>query len=203
MPNSELRRVRGADLIRIAGCHDPRPAPVTIREQAWRFIEPEPFALAVDEGERFLLATRMHWCVPAKMAAKAVALTPPAMIAMMVLGVWVPGLWPLQLALGFYTIWHILRSGYDVLGHYAKVLVVTSRRMVVTSGLVNCELQDVMLDSIQHFEVKRPILGRMLGYGHIRIETAGVHDDGARRELNLFVDDPTFIYNACRTRVVA
>lgn len=196
MPSSELLTVRGAELIRVAGAYDRRPAPLSVRERVWRRIEPAPLFLA--DGESFLLATRMHGCVPVKIVARAVAFMQPSMIIGVLVNILLGFFWQLWVAVGLITVGHILHTGYKLLEHYAKLLVVTSRRMYVSSGLVNCTLQDVKLQKIEHFKVDRSWIGRILGYGHLRIETAGVHDDGAKRELYLFVPAPMEVYNAAQ-----
>lgn len=130
------------------------------------------------QNESFVLATQMHWCLPAKATAKSLAVMPVTMVGVVGANALAGGIWWVQAVLMVLAIGHVAHSGYQMLGHYAQVLVVTSHRMFVTSGLVNCTLRDVKLDTIQH-------------------------DDGARRELYLFVPDPMTVYNAARARVAA
>jgi uncharacterized membrane protein YdbT with pleckstrin-like domain len=66
------------------------------------------------------------------------------------------------LTLGFYLIWW-----------QARQLVVTTRRVVWRSGVVGKSERSIPLSRVTDVSVKYGVLGRLLGYGNIYIESAG------------------------------
>jgi uncharacterized membrane protein YdbT with pleckstrin-like domain len=87
---------------------------------------------------------------------------------------------------------------YLIVGWRTHLLVVTSRRFLSTEGIFVRRLKEVNIGRRTNLEVAdQSIWGRLLNYGQFRIEMAGVHDDGARRELISFIPDPHAVYHAC------
>ena len=76
---------------------------------------------------------------------------------------WSLVLWlKLILTLGIYTFWWL-----------AKSLTVTNRQVIWKKGLIGSEERSVPLQQVQDVSVSYTALGQLLGYGTIRIETAG------------------------------
>jgi len=66
------------------------------------------------------------------------------------------------LTLGLYLIWW-----------QAKQLVVTTRRVVSRSGIIGKSERSIPLSRVTDVSIKYGLLGRILGYGNIYIESAG------------------------------
>jgi len=64
--------------------------------------------------------------------------------------------------LGFYLPWWWMRR-----------LVVTNRRVYMRSGLLSKAERSIPLSKVQDVTVRAGALGRMLGYGTVRVESAG------------------------------
>ena len=53
-------------------------------------------------------------------------------------------------------------------------IAVTSHRFVEKTGVFSLRTNEISLAQIEGVKVEQTVLGRMLGYGHIRIEGSGV-----------------------------
>ena len=70
----------------------------------------------------------------------------------------------------------------------AKTLIITDQRVIMRKGVFSKDDRNVQLSRIQDIAIKRSFLGRILGYGNIRIETAG---SGATEIVFNNIDSPT------------
>ena len=64
--------------------------------------------------------------------------------------------------LGLYVFWWL-----------AKTLTVTDRRVVWRRGLLGSKERSVPLQQVQDVSVEYTLFGRLLGYGTVRVESAG------------------------------
>lgn len=55
----------------------------------------------------------------------------------------------------------------------AKKLIIDSRRVTYSSGVLSKSERSIPIDRVQDVAVNRSLFGRMLGYGTVRIESAG------------------------------
>jgi uncharacterized membrane protein YdbT with pleckstrin-like domain len=53
-------------------------------------------------------------------------------------------------------------------------IVITSHRFVEKSGLFTLRTNEIALQNIEGVQLEQSFLGRLLGYGHLRIEGTGV-----------------------------
>jgi uncharacterized membrane protein YdbT with pleckstrin-like domain len=120
-------------------------------------------------GERAVVATRRHWAVLIEPTVKA--------LPFVVLGGWVlvldpdnrvtstAGLLVLAAALAYYA----LRVGEWWMRHF----IVSTRRVLLTSGVVVRTVTLLPLRRITDLTWKETLLGQILGYGTFRFESAG------------------------------
>lgn len=73
----------------------------------------------------------------------------------------------------------ILTLGLYFFHWLGKSLTVTNRRVIWKKGLIGGTERSVPLEQIQDLTITQGIFGRILGYGNIRVETAG----GPRTEV--------------------
>lgn len=86
------------------------------------------------------------------------------------------------LTLGIYIIWWA-----------AKKLVVTNKRVFWRSGVLSSKERSIPLNRVTDINVQSGMIGRILGYGDIRIESAG----GPGTEINASgVSDPNGVRDA-------
>lgn len=188
--------VHGAELVDgvLVRPGEPRRADLAIPQRVWRYLGPNQCSLGV--GERFVLATRLHWLVPLKEMAQMGAMWPVMFLAEWLLGMLSGGVFWLQVALWLGLAAHQVMMCHKVLGWRATLVVVTSKRLVYVRGVFGNRTQDWTLSEITNFCIEQTPIQRLLGYGSVRIECAGTHDDGASREYIHLVPDPDAINQA-------
>jgi uncharacterized membrane protein YdbT with pleckstrin-like domain len=80
-----------------------------------------------------------------------------------------------------------------VLRWRAEQIAVTDRRIIRLSGILTRTVDAAPLEQITDSTLRRSILGRILGFGSIRIETAGQKQALERMD---FVPSPDALYRA-------
>ena len=121
------------------------------------------------EGEVPVVSTRRHWAVLARPAARAV----PALV----LGIWVLQLDPtnrVSSTLGLVVA--LAALGYLALyvaEWWVRHLLVTRRRVLLTSGVVIRRVAVMPLRRITDLTYQETLVGQVLGYGTFRFESAG------------------------------
>lgn len=86
-----------------------------------------------------------------------------------------------------------LVPGWCVLRWRAEQIAVTDRRIIRLSGILTRAVDAAPLEQITDSTLRRSILGRILGFGSIRIETAGQKQALERMD---FVPSPDALYRA-------
>ncbi len=165
--------------------------PVAHRARAWLR---ELFALPVTEsylsaGERCVIRTQRHWFVPLRDISRGGGM----MAVVGVLTFVAPSVFLVQLALWLGALAHTGYVGWCVLRWRAEQIAITDRRIIRVSGLVTLRVDAVPLSKITDSTLRRSILGRILGYGTVRIETAGQADSLGTMT---YVPSPDALYRA-------
>jgi membrane protein YdbS with pleckstrin-like domain len=129
------------------------------------------------EGERVLYRARLHWVVlfwPILVASAIGALG----VAFLVVVV-VPSLRPhgFSAALGVAGLLLFLGAlaliGSAMVARNATEIAVTSRRVLIKTGIVNRRTLELLLVRIESIGVNEPPLGRMLGFGTVVLRGTG------------------------------
>ena len=169
----------------------PRYHPATHRARAWLR---ELFTLPVTEsylsaGERCEIRTRRHWLVPLRDISRG-----GGMMAVVGAATFLaPQVFLVQLALWLGALAHTAYIGWCVLNWRAEQIAVTDRRIIRVSGILTRTVDAAPLSQITDSTLRRSIPGRILGYGTVRIETAGQADSlGAMT----YVPSPDALYRA-------
>src|SRR4029078_11419857 len=68
-----------------------------------------------------------------------------------------------------------------LLAFHSEEYVLTTRRLIHANGIVNKRASDISLDRISDAVLTEPFLGRLLGYGDLRIVMAGGTKDRLRQ----------------------
>ncbi len=148
--------------------------PAARRARKWLL---DLFALPVAEsylsvGERRVIRTRRHWLVPLRDITRGGGM----MGVVGVLTFLAPQVFLVQLALWLGALAHSGYVGWCVLRWRAEQIAVTDRRIIRVSGILTTTVDAAPLSQITDSTLRRSILGRILGYGTVRIETAGQAD---------------------------
>jgi uncharacterized protein YjbI with pentapeptide repeats len=138
--------------------------------------------------ERIVIAVRMH---PVVLFFPVMLILAGALLAGIVTNAaprgnatFVQIVWPLWIVLAAWQGWKIAKWSQ-------AYFVVTDRRMILITGLVNREIAMIPLAKITDLSFSRRLFGRALGYGDIFVESAGQEQALSRVG---FVPDPEHIY---------
>jgi len=125
-----------------------------------------------DEGEVVVDEVRHHWAAYLRPGAEAVV----ALTLLLASGVvWIEVAWlPVlaALAVAGHAAWLALAAHRDR-------FVITNMRVFRVHGVLSRSLATMPLSRILDITVRRPLLGRLLGYGHFAFESAA-RDQGVR-----------------------
>ncbi len=137
-----------------------------LRELVRRWADPRVDRyLLVDEGERIIDEVRHHWVI----------YTVPALELVLVLGLLV-GLPFADMRIGWFVILVILlvagHAGWRVLRAHMDRFVITNMRVFRVVGVFNRRRATMPMARILDISVQKPLLGRILGYGHFVFESA-------------------------------
>jgi uncharacterized membrane protein YdbT with pleckstrin-like domain len=121
---------------------------------------------------------RRHWVVVlGALALNALGMAAAVLLAGITAGVWREStdggtLWMVAtFALIALAIWFLVRIGLELARWLSTQYVVTTRRVLEVSGLLNKVVRDSNLDKINDLTLYQSALGRLLGYGDIEIIT--------------------------------
>lgn len=204
-PGDGLIQVRGAELVHdnvvwVNGDParwDPARRDLAVWERAWRRIRPRPGKpLRIAPGERFLMATRLHWTGQVRELLHMGGMWPVMFIANWLLGVVAVDVWWVSVGLWVGMVCHQIVMCHKVLAWRAQLLVVTSHRLVFTAGIFSSHRETVNLGLYTHISVDQTYPQRVMGYGTVRVESGGQHDDGSNREYLKYVPDPEALERA-------
>lgn len=197
MIGSSLVAVRGAELIDgvlVWPGSDRRRRDLTVVQRAWRFVGPSPMQLG--PGERFLLATRLHWSVLVKDVTKMGAGPMVGYAGGQVFDLVAPTVWWVAPIVWFTVVVHTLMMCHHMLGWRAQLLVVTSRRVVFVRGVFTNQVQTTNLFLAANLDVEQSYWQRLLGYGTLLVMTGGEHDEPSERERFRHIPNPEAVIAA-------
>lgn len=120
------------------------------------------------DSEEILLITRQHWFLLVSAILLEVVLT----IAVLVGVTFALALSPLA-AIGYLLVLFPLSRGlYDFMNWQNVQYVVTNRRVIHLTGVVNKNVTDSSLEKVNDVKMEQPFFGRLFGYGDLEILTA-------------------------------
>jgi hypothetical protein len=118
------------------------------------------FGRYLSPGEQVVFATRRHvWILANEMLM---------LLASLILVL----IWPTTLT-GLIALIIGCRFVFEALRWFVDRLVMTNQRIINISGLLNRRVASLPLTMMTDFTYQRPFLGRILGYGTLRVESAG------------------------------
>jgi len=115
------------------------------------------------------------------------------MTAIGVLTFLLPGFLLVQVALALGAVAHAAWIGWCILDWRVEQIAVTDTRLIRVSGLVAITVDTVPLAEITDMSLRCSIPGRVLGYGQLRVETAGQKQAVGRLD---FIPAPGAVYRA-------
>ncbi len=135
-------------------------------------------------GERVVRRGRQHWLIVVRRSAWAILALLLAALLLYVRAV-VNGSSPMFEILGWITfllaVFGAIAVAWAVLAFHSEEYVLTTRRLIHADGIINKRASDVSLDRITDAVLTEPFLGRLLGYGDLRILMAGAANERLRQ----------------------
>jgi hypothetical protein len=127
--------------------------------------------------ERRVIRVRRHWAYLLKDLLITVGIVLAAyLLSRLVSGV-ADGLWLVQSLLWYAAVGALLRFAWKVLEWWCETIVVTDKRFLVTSGIIETKNSMMPITKVTDMSFMRPFFGQLLGYGTLRIESAGQKQD--------------------------
>jgi uncharacterized membrane protein YdbT with pleckstrin-like domain len=127
--------------------------------------------------ERRVIRVRRHWAILLGVLLQ----TGGIMIGLYLLSRLVSSaagtLWLVQSLLWYAAVAVLLRFAWKVLEWWTEVIVVTDKRLMITSGIIETKNSMMPVTKVTDMSFMRPFLGQLLGYGTLRVESAGQKQD--------------------------
>jgi uncharacterized membrane protein YdbT with pleckstrin-like domain len=120
------------------------------------------------QNEKMVLITRQHWFLLLGAILVEAVLSAALVAATLVFLPISPLAW-LGLAVAAVI---VVRGVYDFLGWWNRQYVVTSRRVIQVSGVVNKNVIDSSLEKVNDVKMAQSFFGRIFDYGDVEILTA-------------------------------
>jgi uncharacterized membrane protein YdbT with pleckstrin-like domain len=120
------------------------------------------------ENEQIILITRQHWF-------RMVSATIGEILAFIVIAVGVTLALPFSplFAYGYLLLLLPLAHGiYDFMRWWNVEYIVTNRRVIQLSGVLNKDVTDSSLEKVNDVKMEQSVFGRIFGYGDVEILTA-------------------------------
>ncbi|MPZ82863.1 MAG: PH domain-containing protein [Actinophytocola sp.] len=122
------------------------------------------------DSERRVIRVRLHWACLAWDIFEAIALLA---VAVMISYLLPPSLWLVQNILWYAALFVVLRFTYLVLSWWVERIVVTDKRVMMTTGIITTKVLMMPITKVTDLTYKRTLAGRLLGYGTMVVESAG------------------------------
>jgi uncharacterized membrane protein YdbT with pleckstrin-like domain len=125
--------------------------------------------------ERPVIRAHQHWAVLLTVLLQTVGVLIVAFLLSRLVNVngVADGLWQVQLLIWLIAVGAALRFAWKVLKWWNEVIIVTDRRLMVNSGILVKKSSIIPIGRVTDMTFLRPLLGRLLNYGTLRVESAG------------------------------
>jgi len=127
-------------------------------------------------GERPILVARQHWSVVAPSLGAAVAALVAGIVILVLIPADIAGFGTARVKLIAGIVLGVLVLGWAALSFLRwrfQTYTLTDRRVVLERGVLSRLTESISLDRIQNTVIRRPLGDRVIGAGHIDIESAG------------------------------
>lgn len=127
--------------------------------------------------ERRVIRVRRHWVSLTKVLLQTVGILIVAFALSYALTAAGEGVWMVQTILWYAALLTVGRFAYKALEWWVERVVVTDKRFMITSGIIETKISLMPITKVTDMSYTRPIIGRLLGYGTLRVESAGQKQD--------------------------
>lgn len=142
--------------------------------------------------ERRVIRVRRHWAMLLPVLLQTVGIVPGVfLLSWFVAGV--AGLWLVQSLLWYIAVGALIRLAWKVLHWWHEVLIVTDKRLMINSGIIETKNSMMPITKVTDMSYLRPFFGQILGYGTLRVESAGQKQD---LETIKYLPEPEEVFKA-------
>ncbi len=142
--------------------------------------------------ERRVLRTRRHWAI----LVPNIVVTTVVVVGSVVLSVLVSGAGGgvsfVHSVLWYMQVFMLARLALVIADWWDDVIMITGERIMNVSGLLASKMKDTPISKITDRDIRHSVIGNLLGYGTIIIESAGP----ASLQRLTFVPEPMTFYEA-------
>jgi uncharacterized membrane protein YdbT with pleckstrin-like domain len=126
--------------------------------------------------ERRVIRVRRHWASLLTVVLQTVGIVIGAfLLSRLISGV--ADLWLVQSLLWYVAVGAVLRFAWRVLEWWMEVIIVTDKRFMLTNGIIVTKNSMMPIGKVTDMSFLRPFFGQLLGYGTLRVESAGQKQD--------------------------
>jgi uncharacterized membrane protein YdbT with pleckstrin-like domain len=143
------------------------------------------------DGEHIVYRARLHWTI---FTTSIVVVVLGAALAV-VLGIYQPEYWYLGAALAGLG---LLLAIPPAINYISSEFAVTNKRILSKTGFIQRESDETLLSKVEAVSVDQGIIGRMLGFGTVRITGSGGTEDSFPR-----IAQPLELRRQVQSQVVA
>jgi uncharacterized membrane protein YdbT with pleckstrin-like domain len=126
--------------------------------------------------ERRVIRVRRHWAMLLPVLGQTLGIVGVVFLVSW----WVAGvawLWLVQSLLWYVALGVLIRWAWKVLHWWHEVLIVTDKRFMINSGIIATKNSMMPITKVTDMSYFRPFVGQILGYGTLRVESAGQKQD--------------------------
>lgn len=123
--------------------------------------------------ERRVIRVRRHWAALLPMLLQTLALGGLALFLSNLFEGRGESLWLLQSLLWYAAVAVVLRFAFHALEWWVERIVVTDKRFLLTNGIIVTNVAMMPITKVTDLTYHRPLVGRILGYGTLVVESAG------------------------------
>ncbi len=124
--------------------------------------------------ERRVIRVRRHWAslLPVLLQTFGVVIVAFLLSQLLSGAGWVP-----QTVLWYLAVAAVLRLVWKALEWWIEVIIITNKRFMISSGLIVTKISMMPITKVTDMSYLRTLWGRVLGYGTLRVESAGQKQD--------------------------
>lgn len=132
--------------------------------------DPDEYLLST---ERRVIRLRRHWAIMLPYLAQTLLALIIAFTLSYFLGDAGTYVWLIQNVLWYVALFVLLRFTFYLVEWWVERIVVTDKRAMLTSGIFTTKVAMMPVSKITDMTYERSLIGRMLGYGTLILESAG------------------------------
>ncbi|MGH3887231.1 MAG: PH domain-containing protein [Pseudonocardiaceae bacterium] len=127
--------------------------------------------------ERRVIRVRRHWASLLGVLLQTFGVVIVAFVLSQLLGGAGDDLWVVQSVLWYLAVAAVLRLTWKALEWWFELIIITNKRFMITSGLIVTKISMMPITKVTDMSYLRTFGGRVLGYGTLRVESAGQKQD--------------------------